>query len=103
MTVSSSVSLTLQPWTRRRKAAGIPALVFHNSNAGKLNGRSARRTDDGCRIQRVREVLRSALPDHRHLRAELDLSGGLQAGQVAAMADVARPRRIARMPVPRQH
>src|ERR1051326_422002 len=73
----------------------FPESRLQRLRRGILRGRSARRTDSKCRIEIPLEIFRSMLPNHRHMRVKLDLAGGFKAGKMTAVADVARPGRIA--------
>jgi hypothetical protein len=54
-----------------------------------LNGRSARRANDGGGVDVTLEILGRMMPHNGHVRVKLDLAGRLQAGEMAAMAYIA--------------
>jgi hypothetical protein len=60
-----------------------------------LNRRSARRTNDGRRIDIPLEILGCELADYRSVSVKLNLTGSLKARKVSAMANVARTRVVA--------
>ena len=69
---------------------------------GKLDGRGARRTRDRRGVDVALEVVGRMLPDNRHVRVKLNLTGGLQAGKMPAMTNIARPGGIVGVRVTRQ-